>query len=430
MLNQVQHDEVLYYGPARGYWNRMPAPPHITALIVAAGKGERAGGDIPKQFAPLGGKPMLAWSIDAFASHPLVAGIVVVVGDGQQSFAENIVNHARSAEPVEARLTDPALRQAQGYGTGITIDIIPGGATRADSVRNGLEAIEAGGGTSKILIHDAARPFLTHAVIDRLLNALTTSTGAVPALPSVDTLALGPDTLGDTLDRSQVMRIQTPQAFHFDAICQAHRAYGSPAATDDAQIARSFGLKVALVAGDTALEKITMPEDLTRAKAMLDARRTTRTGMGFDVHRLVIGEELWLCGVKLEHSHGLSGHSDADVALHALTDALLGAAGEGDIGDHFPPSDPQWRGAASHRFASHAAALIRAKGGSIDHVDVTIIAEAPRIGPHRSAMRARVAEMLGLAINQVSVKATTTEGLGLTGRGEGVAAQAVATIRL
>ncbi|MDE2042227.1 MAG: 2-C-methyl-D-erythritol 2,4-cyclodiphosphate synthase, partial [Alphaproteobacteria bacterium] len=259
---------------------------------------------------------------------------------------------------------------------------------------------------------------------------LKTASGAIPALPSVDTLALGADTLGDTVDRSQIVRVQTPQAFHFDAILDAHRAYTGPAATDDAQIARAAGLRVAIVAGDPALEKITMAEDFTRAEAQLERRRTSRTGLGYDVHRLEAGAPLWLCGVNIAHTHGLSGHSDADVALHALTDALLGAAAEGDIGAHFPPSDPQWRGAASHLFVEHAASLIRAKGGIIDHVDITLICEAPKIGPHREAMCAAVAQMLALTVAQVSIKATTTERLGFTGRGEGIAAQAVATIRL
>lgn len=391
-----------------------------TALIVAAGKGLRAEGGVPKQFAPLGGKALVAWSVDTFGSHPDIDVVYVVVGQGQESL-------------LTAALGERAVKT------------VIGGAERVDSVRAGLEAIALAGGTDNVLIHDAARPFLSHMVINRLKNALETHHGACPTLSCVDTLAVSersdaaPDghvnTLGDVVDRSALVRVQTPQAFHFDAILAAHRHYLSRAGersppTDDAQMARAEGFDVIQVEGDAALEKVTEAADFVRAEALLASRRTSRTGMGFDVHRLEAGEELWLCGVKVPHDKGLSGHSDADVALHALTDALLGACAEGDIGSHFPPSDLQWRGAASHRFVEHARDVIMAKGGAIDHVDVTIICEAPKIGPHRDAMRAAIAAMLGLGVDQVSVKATTTERLGLTGRGEGIAAQAVATIRI
>jgi 2-C-methyl-D-erythritol 4-phosphate cytidylyltransferase/2-C-methyl-D-erythritol 2,4-cyclodiphosphate synthase len=388
--------------------------PRTTALIVAAGKGVRAGGHVPKQFAPLAGKPMVAWSVEAFASHPDIHAIYVVVGEGQQASLASAVDTSQVTSVI-------------------------GGSERVDSVRAGLEAIAAGGGTDHVLIHDAARPFLSHMVIDSLLSALETHVGALPALGSVDTLAAFSDgsdgLLGDVVDRTKLVRVQTPQAFHFDAILNAHRNYAehrlaAPPPTDDAQMARAAGYDVALIAGDTALEKITLPEDFARAEAMRADQRISRTAMGFDVHRLEDGEELWLGGVRVPFDKGLSGHSDADVALHALTDALLGTICSGDIGSHFPPSDPQWRGAASHQFVEHARDLIAAKGGIIDHVDLTIICEAPKIGPHRDAMRAKIATMLKIDVDHVSVKATTTERLGLTGRGEGIAAQAIATIRV
>ena len=281
-----------------------------------------------------------------------------------------------------------------------------------------------------VLIHDAARPFLADFVIDKLIAALESADGAIPALPVVDTLARASGRLGDVVDRTGIIRVQTPQAFRMAAIRAAHDNWTGDHATDDAQMVRAAGFDVSTVEGHVLLEKITRPADFAEAERRWTQRMISRTGMGYDVHRLVVGEELWLGGIRIEHSHGLSGHSDADVALHALTDALLGALGDGDIGSHFPPSDPQWRGAASHRFVEHAAKLIRQAGGVIDHVDVTIICEAPKIGPHRDAMRVAIGQMLDLPATKVSVKATTTERLGFTGRGEGIAAQAVATIRL
>ena len=373
------------------------------AIIVAAGKGERAGSSLPKQYVPIGGTPVLAHSIAAFARHPGIDRIVVVIGGGQEA-------HARAA--LE----------------GFSVDaLVVGGAERQDSVAAGLAAA---GDADLVLIHDAARPFLPTAVIDRLLDALASSDGAVPALPVVDTLARDDGALGDVVDRNRLVRVQTPQAFRTAALRAAHAQWTGNAATDDAQMVRAAGFQVAVVEGHTMLEKITRPADFDEAERRLSHRMIVRTGSGYDVHRLVQGGELWLCGVRLDHSHGLSGHSDADVALHALTDALLGALGDGDIGSHFPPSDPQWRGAASHRFVEHAAALIARAGGRIDHVDVTIICEAPKIGPHRAQMRGVVAQMLNIPVSRVSIKATTTERLGFTGRGEGIAAQAIATIRL
>jgi 2-C-methyl-D-erythritol 4-phosphate cytidylyltransferase/2-C-methyl-D-erythritol 2,4-cyclodiphosphate synthase len=310
------------------------------------------------------------------------------------------------------------------------LGIVPGGATRRLSVRAGLEAIEALGGAEILLIHDAARPFTPAAVIDRLLGALKASSGAVPILPVADTLARNDGNLGEVVDREALVRVQTPQAFRFADIMTSHRIWNTAhEPTDDAQMARAAGCDVALVAGDPMLEKITRPEDFAAAEARL-GQRSFRTGTGFDVHRLIEGEELWLGGILVPHAKGLAGHSDADVALHALTDAILGAIAEGDIGTHFPPSDPEWRGAPSSRVLQHAAALVERRGGRIEHVDLTIICEAPKIGPYRDAMRARIAELLRLAPRRISVKATTTERLGFTGRGEGIAAQAAATVSL
>ncbi len=377
------------------------------ALIVAAGRGERAGGGVPKQYAPLGGRALVAHAIGAFAAHPAVDAIQVVIGDGQQ-----------------------ALLAAAGAAFALPAPVI-GGATRRQSVLAGLEAIAAAGGAERVLIHDAARPFLPAAVIDRLLAALARTAGAVPVLPAVDSLARGGDLLGDPVPREGVVRVQTPQAFRFAEILAAHRAWpGARDAGDDAQVARTAGLEVATVVGDARLAKITLPGDFAEAEGTLGRRMRSRAATGFDVHAFAAGDGLWLCGVRIAHERALAGHSDADVALHAVTDALLGTIGEGDIGTHFPPSDPQWRGAASALFVEHAARLITARGGRIDHVDLTLICEAPKIGPHRPAMRARLAQLLGLPESRVSIKATTTERLGFTGRGEGIAAQAIATVSI
>ena len=381
----------------------MPRLMKIAAIIVAAGKGERAGTALPKQYSLLGGQPILRRAVQALASHEAISRIIVVIGPGQEDLAQA----ALAALPVDALLV--------------------GGAERQHSVAAGLAAIND---ADAVLIHDAARPLLPPAVVDRLVAALQTSPAAVPALPVVDTLTRTAEGLGDVVNRDGLVRVQTPQAFHTNAILAAHRHWTGPAATDDAQMVRAAGFAVTLVEGDPMLDKITQPGDFQAAEQKLAAQMVSRTGMGYDVHRLGAGEELWLGGVRIPHNKGLIGHSDADVALHALTDALLGALGDGDIGSHFPPSDPQWRGAASHRFVEHAAALIRKAGGRIDHVDVTIICEEPKIGPHREAMRQRIAGMMGIGLRHVSVKATTTERLGFTGRGEGIAAQAVATLRL
>jgi 2-C-methyl-D-erythritol 4-phosphate cytidylyltransferase/2-C-methyl-D-erythritol 2,4-cyclodiphosphate synthase len=331
---------------------------------------------------------------------------MVVIGEGQQAM----------------------LAEALG-----DVPFIVGGASRRESVRNGLEAIAATGGADLVLIHDAARPFLSAGVIDRLIASLDAHEGAVPVLPVVDTMVrFGAGVMEDNVSRDGLFRVQTPQAFVFGAVLAAHRDWPADIeATDDAQMVRDAGHEVTLVEGDTMLEKVTYPADFAAAEARAALPPLiSRSASGYDVHRLEAGEELWLGGVLIPHDKGLSGHSDADVALHAITDALLGTIGAGDIGMHFPPSDPQWRGAASDKFLEHAAKLVANEGGVIDFIDLTIICEAPKIGPHREAIRARISEILGLAPRQVSVKATTTEKLGFTGRGEGIASQAIATVRV
>ena len=372
-----------------------------TALIVAAGKGERAGGGLPKQFRLLGGKPVLRWAVESLLRHPAVHAVRVVIGQGQHGDAASALDGLDVGEFVE------------------------GGAERADSVRAGLGAVRG----DAVLVHDAARPFCPPAVVDRLLASLEFFDGAAPVLPVGDTLAQIGETLGDPIDRTGLARVQTPQAFRLDALKSAYQRWSGPAPTDETTVLRAVGLKVAAVHGDPALDKLTLPADFERAEQWLAGRLSPRTGMGFDVHAFSGEGPLMLGGVEVPHSRGLAGHSDADVVLHAITDALLGAAGLGDIGEHFPPSDPRWKGAASSIFLKHAVELLRSNGAQIDHIDCTVIAEAPKIGPHRAAMRARIAEIAGLSVDQVSVKATTTEGLGFTGRREGIAAQAVASIR-
>ena len=380
----------------------------VAALILAAGQGSRAGTDIPKQFRQIGGKAVLAHSVEAFARHPAVGAVYLVIGSGQQETVRTMI------------------------GDGQVTAIIQGADSRRGSVRAGLEAIAATGGADRVLIHDAARPFLSPSMIDQLLAALEQAPGAFPALPVADTLVKSTGNIaGDIVDRSGLYRVQTPQAFHFESIIRAHRAWDSSReATDDAQMLREAGHDVLMVPGDERLEKLTYPQDFARAEAQLASCRTTRVGMGYDVHRLAADEELWLCGVQVPHDRGLAGHSDADVAIHAIVDAVLGALSEGDIGSHFPPSDPQWRGLASSRFLEYAANRVTERGGRLEHIDVTIICEAPKIGPHRDAMRHRISEILAISLERVSVKATTTERLGFAGRREGIAAQAVATISL
>jgi 2-C-methyl-D-erythritol 4-phosphate cytidylyltransferase/2-C-methyl-D-erythritol 2,4-cyclodiphosphate synthase len=366
--------------------------------VVAAGAGLRAGQPLPKQFAAWRGKPVLRHSVEALAAAG-IAPIVVVIPEGADAIAQ-----AALAGVAEVRL-------------------VTGGVTRQDSVRCGLEALAAEA-PARVLIHDAARPGLARAVIDRLVGALAVHPGAIPVLPVVDSLTEAVDELmGAPARREALRRVQTPQGFRFDAILAAHRDWpGASSAGDDAQVAQAAGLAVALVEGDEALHKLTFAGDFAAAMPPV------RMGTGYDVHRLEAGEELWLCGVRLDHSHGLAGHSDADVGIHALVDALLGAIAAGDIGQHFPPSDPQWKGASSDRFLAHACGLVAAAGYGVANVDVTLICEAPKIGPHRQAMREALAAIMGVDIAAVSVKATTTERLGFTGREEGIAAQAVATL--
>jgi 2-C-methyl-D-erythritol 4-phosphate cytidylyltransferase/2-C-methyl-D-erythritol 2,4-cyclodiphosphate synthase len=370
---------------------------NIAAIIVAAGQGLRAGQPLPKQFALWRGKPVLRHSAEAFAAAG-ISPIVVAIPPGADDVAK------------------AALRGIAG------VRLVAGGETRQQSVHRALEAL-AGDAPAKVLIHDAARPGLPQDVIERLVRALGAATAAIPIMPVVDSLVHADGALmGDPVQREALRRVQTPQAFAFPAILAAHHSWsGEPNAGDDAQVAQAAGIEIALVEGDEALHKLTFADDFA-------APLTVRVGTGYDVHRLTLGEELWLCGVQIDHSHGLAGHSDADVAIHALVDAILGAIGAGDIGSHFPPSDPEWKGASSDRFLAHAVTLAEAAGYRIGNVDVTIICEAPKIGPHRDAMRARLAGLLQTPIDAVSVKATTTERLGFTGRSEGIAAQAAATL--
>jgi 2-C-methyl-D-erythritol 4-phosphate cytidylyltransferase/2-C-methyl-D-erythritol 2,4-cyclodiphosphate synthase len=356
----------------------------------------------PKQYRRIGGKAVLAHAVDALAGHAGIDAVRVVIGSGQEGLA---------GEALGGREVGP---------------LIVGGAERADSVRAGLAAVAG----DIVLVHDAARPFCPPVVVDRLLSALETDAGAVPVLPVADTLARGLDLLGEMVDREALVRVQTPQAFRLRELVDAYASWSGPALTDESAVARKAGLRVALVEGDALLDKLTTAADWARAEQWFEARLIPRTGMGFDVHAFAGDGPVMMGGLAVPHERGLAGHSDADVVLHAITDALLGAAGLGDIGEHFPPSDPQWKGAASEIFLAHAAGLIRSAGGIIDHVDCTVICEEPKVGPHRSAMRANVARILALPESAVSIKATTTERLGFTGRREGIAAQAVASIRM
>jgi 2-C-methyl-D-erythritol 4-phosphate cytidylyltransferase/2-C-methyl-D-erythritol 2,4-cyclodiphosphate synthase len=388
----------------------------VAALIVAAGRGARASEDSrPKQYCPIGGLAMIARVIGAFASHPSIDDILVVI------------------HPDDATLYDDASRP---FGERLR-KAVTGGATRQDSVRAGLEAL-AGEAPRSVLIHDAARPFADHPLITRVIRSLDAHAGALPCLPVTDTLKRGSQgRVTGTVNRRELWRAQTPQGFHFDAILAAHRAAAREPRrdfTDDAGVAEWFGLDVALVEGSEQNRKITTAEDLRIADQLFRPEHAPaakiRVASGYDVHAFGPGNAVMLCGVSIPHAKKLIGHSDADVGLHALTDALLGTIAEGDIGVHFPPSDARWRGVASEIFLRHAAAKVKERGGGIVHVDVTLLCEAPRIGPYREAMRARIAEMLGLEMTQVSIKATTNEGLGSIGRGEGIAAMATATVSL
>lgn len=386
----------------------------IAALIVAAGRGSRAGGDVPKQYVRIGGETVLQRAIDAFAGHPAITLVQAVI------HADDGALYAASLDRTPQKLMKPVF----------------GGATRQASVRAGLEALAATG-PDLVLIHDAARPFVAECLINRVVAALDQHAGAVPALAVADTLkrAGAGQTIAGTVDRARLWRAQTPQGFRFARILDAHRAAaveGFDDFTDDAAIGEWAGFPVVLVEGDAQNVKITTAADVADARARCegDMVMEPRIGTGFDVHRFAEGSAVWLCGVEIPHTHKLEGHSDADVALHALTDALLGTIGDGDIGQHFPPSDPKWKGAASHLFLEDAARRVRERGGRIVNVDVTLLAEAPRIGPHRPAMQARVAQILGIAADRVGVKATTMEELGSIGRREGIVAMASALVLL
>lgn len=378
----------------------------LAILIVAAGKGERAGGAVPKQFAPLLGRAMLRRSVEAFA--PWADALVqVVIGPGQDELYRQAMDGLALRPPTR------------------------GGLTRQESVRLGLEAL-AGGKPDFVLIHDAARPLVSTKLVQGVLAALDAGAeAAIPLIAVADTLRKFDNGEWITVPRAGVLRAQTPQGFRFNQILRAHHDCGGEDVTDDMALAEMAGLKIVATPGEETNMKITTAEDFATAEMILSARLgETRTGSGFDAHRFTEGDHVWLCGLKLSHDHGVEGHSDADAALHALTDALLGAIGAGDIGQHFPPTDERWRGATSSIFLQHAAKLVRAQGGAIIHCDVTIICERPKVGPHREAMRARISEILSVEISRVSVKATTTEGMGFTGRREGIAAHAIATVRL
>lgn len=384
-----------------------PSTAPITVILAAAGSGSRAGGNLPKQYRPLAGKPLLRWTAEALLRHPRIGRLVVVVDPAMEALARQALD-------------------------GLDAVFTAGGADRQSSVLAGLEAARLDPGPALVLVHDAARPFVNLAMVDGVIAALGAAPGAIPALPVSDTIKRGDGgVITGTLPREGLFRAQTPQGFHLDAILAAHRAAVGQVLTDDAAVAEASGLTVTLVPGDEENFKVTSADDLIRAeRALLNRLPDVRTGQGFDVHALGDGDGVWLGGIKVPSNLTLIGHSDADVALHAITDAVLGAIGAGDIGQHFPPSDAQWRGASSDRFLAHAAGLVAARGGAIAHVDLTIICERPKVGPHRAAMAARIAAILGISADRVSVKATTTERLGFTGRGEGIAAQAIATARL
>jgi 2-C-methyl-D-erythritol 4-phosphate cytidylyltransferase/2-C-methyl-D-erythritol 2,4-cyclodiphosphate synthase len=378
------------------------------ALIVAGGHGERLGGALPKQYRPLAGRPVLGHAIGAFLAHPDVHGVRVVIDPGHRAHYERATAGLGLEEPVG------------------------GGRTRQDSVRLGLESLAAATSPPDlVLIHDGARPLVGRALIDRVIGALHHAEAVLPAVPVVDSLRrLVDGRLVGEIDRVGIARAQTPQGFAFRPILEAHRLFQDQAFTDDAAMARAAGLEVVAVEGEEANLKITLPEDLETAARHLERSRRIRVGTGFDVHAFAQGRRLILGGIEIPFDRGLAGHSDADVLLHALTDALLGTIGAGDIGVHFPPGDSRWKDVDSGVFLQHAARLVGEAGGAIEHVDVTLICERPKLGPYRQTMRARIAGLLGIAAENVSLKATTTEGLGFTGRGEGIAAQAVATVSL
>ena len=382
------------------------------ALIIAAGRGTRAGAATPKQYALVRGVPVLALTVGVFIEAPYVDLVAVVIGEDDRTLYDRAVT---SADP---KLMPPTI----------------GGDTRQRSVLNGLRAV-AKYAPDRVLIHDGVRPFVTADILERVCKALDHAPGAIAAIPLADTLkrADADGRVAETVGRSGLWRAQTPQGFRFADILAAHEAAaaaGRSDLTDDAAVAEWAGLAVTLVDGSEANRKLTTAEDLAMVQSPETGLADVRTGQGFDVHRFAAGDHVWLCGIKIAHSHGLEGHSDADVGLHALTDALLGAIGDGDIGQHFPNTDERWKGAASHVFLADALRRVQARGGRITNVDVTLLCEAPKIATHRDAMRQRVADVLAIEVGRVAVKATTTEGLGFTGRREGIAALATATVIL
>jgi 2-C-methyl-D-erythritol 4-phosphate cytidylyltransferase / 2-C-methyl-D-erythritol 2,4-cyclodiphosphate synthase len=379
----------------------------VTALIVAAGRGHRAGQDLPKQYVAFGGEAVLTHTLRCFIEHPQIDSVHVVINPDDRSLYDDAVAGLPVAAPIH------------------------GGATRQETVRLGLQALAATP-PDHILVHDAARPFVSKELIDRVLHGLQTTDAVIPALALTDTVKrVEGDRVVETLDRAALRRAQTPQGFKYRALLSAHEAMAdSDMATDDAAIVEQSGQVVTWVDGDDSNIKLTDPQDFALLQWQEKARMVSHTGSGFDVHRVGDGDGVMLCGVRVPHTGSLIGHSDADVALHALTDALLGAIAEGDIGRHFPPSDDTWKGVNSQVFVEHAVSLIKARGGEITNVDVTIICETPKITPHAPAMCNRVAGMLGVNVAQVSIKATTTEKLGTTGQGGGIAAQSIATVLL
>jgi 2-C-methyl-D-erythritol 4-phosphate cytidylyltransferase/2-C-methyl-D-erythritol 2,4-cyclodiphosphate synthase len=376
------------------------------SLVVASGRGERFGGALPKQYQKLAGRAVLRHCLETFAHHPRVHAVRAAIHPDDRALYEDAAQGLRLLEPVH------------------------GGATRQESVRLGLESL-AHDPPELVLIHDGVRALVAQGLIDRVIDRLQTEAAVLPALPVTDTLKrVERRAVAGTVDRTGLYRAQTPQGFRYPAILETHRAFAGQSMTDDCALAEAAGLTVSVVAGEESNLKITEPADLARAEQLLAGGLRPRTGLGFDVHRLAPGEGMMLMGVHVPGPWRLIGHSDADVGLHALTDALLGALGAGDIGSHFPPSEQRWAGADSAMFLCHARDLVVAAGGMIEHVDATLICEQPKIGPHRPAMVARVAELLAIAPARVSIKATTSERLGFTGRGEGIAAQAVATVSL
>jgi 2-C-methyl-D-erythritol 4-phosphate cytidylyltransferase / 2-C-methyl-D-erythritol 2,4-cyclodiphosphate synthase len=390
----------------------------VAALIVAAGRGSRAGEGIPKQYRPLMGRTVFARTLEPFLVHPRVERVIVAIHPDDEQFYRASID---ALPPVAAKRLLPHVH---------------GGETRQDSVRQGLEALAAVR-PDVVLVHDAARPFVSADLIDRAIEAGRRAP-AVPGIQVTDTIKIigAHDEVISTPDRSALRAVQTPQAFPFDLILNIHRkaaASGLREFTDDGALAEWAGLPVHVFEGDPGNIKLTHAADFSEANRRLKGQAmtyVTRLGTGFDVHAFAEGDHVWLGGIRVPHERGVLAHSDGDVILHALTDAILGALADGDIGTHFPPSDPQWRGASSDRFLVHAVSLVRHRGGLVDHLDATLLCEKPRLGPYREAMRQRIAEIAALRVDQVSLKATTTEKLGFTGRSEGIAAQAAATIRL